>query len=156
MRWPRQTRRWGPFHCLSLTFCYLFNAFHHVLAQAIFDAFHLEVKAAKAAIAKAKAAGGGDVSTPPVEPQLLKEMLAYYNEYNPAFANEPKCSGIARTFMKKAKTAGAPETWKEMLYAALGAKDGCDDPREVLARSTQAEGGGGGGEPEAEAPSSGR
>ena len=37
--------------------------------------------------------------------------------------------------MKKAKAAGEPGTWREMLYSALGAKEGCDDPRDVWARS---------------------
>jgi hypothetical protein len=113
-------------------------------AQVMFDAFHKEVLEAKAAISKAKVAGGL-LSGPPILPQLLKEMLAYYNEYNPAFANEDKCSGIARTFQKKAKLAGEPGAWQDMLYAALGGKEGCDDPREVLTRSLA------GGEPEAEA-----
>ena len=59
----------------------------------------------------------------------------YYQAYNPAFANQAKCEGIVRTFRAKAKKAGEPGAWKEMLYSALAAKDGCDDPREVLARA---------------------
>ena len=37
--------------------------------------------------------------------------------------------------MKKAATAGDPGTWRERLYAALAAKEGCDDPRDVWTRS---------------------
>ena len=59
----------------------------------------------------------------------------YYQAYNPAFANQAKCEGIVRTFRAKAKKAGEPGAWKEMLYSALAAKEGCDDPREVLARA---------------------
>ena len=91
-----------------------------------------------------------ELKGPPIEPQLLQEMLAYYREYNPGFANQPKCEGIVRVFMKKAKTAGEPGTWKELLYAALSAKGGCDDPREVWARQQAGGGGGGGAEPEPE------
>lgn len=116
-------------------------------AKVIFDAFHLESEELKKQISLAKR-GAGELSGPPIEPQLLLEMLAYYGEYNPAFANRPKCEGIVRVFMKKAKTAGEPGTWKEQLYAALSSKEGCDDPREVWAR--QQEGGGGGVGPSAE------
>eukprot|EP00937_MAST-01D_sp_MAST-1D-sp2_P001521 g1521.t1 len=101
-------------------------------ATAMRDAFQREVAAAKAAVAKAQKKSGAAAAGPSlatVDPQLLAEMLAYYAAYNPAFANEGKCSSIARAFMSKAKKAGDPQAWKEMLYAALGAKDGCDDPR---------------------------
>ena len=37
--------------------------------------------------------------------------------------------------MKKSKAAGQPGAWQEMLYAALAAKDGCEDPRDVWART---------------------
>jgi hypothetical protein len=103
----------------------------------------------KKQISLAKRAAG-ELKGPPIEPQLLQEMLAYYREYNPGFANQPKCEGIVRVFMKKAKTAGEPGTWKELLYAALSAKEGCDDPREVWARQQAGGGGGGGAEPEPE------
>jgi hypothetical protein len=49
--------------------------------------------------------------------------------------------------MKKSKAAGQPGAWQEMLYAALAAKEGCDDPRDVWARTQPATGG---AEPEPE------
>jgi hypothetical protein len=45
-------------------------------AKAIFDAFHVESEAAKKAISAAKRATG-ELSGPPIPPQLLQEMLAY-------------------------------------------------------------------------------
>eukprot|EP01048_Picozoa_sp_COSAG05_P000608 COSAG05_NODE_17_length_35518_cov_34.728084_23_plen_557_part_00 len=100
-------------------------------AKCIMDAFHAEKDKAKAAIAKAAKEGSG----PPLDPLLLAEVMAYYNEYNPLFANQPKIEGIARTFQNKAKKAGTPDDWREMLYAALGGKAGCEDPRLCYARA---------------------
>ena len=91
------------------------------LSQVIMDAFHAEKDAAKKAIAKAAAEGA-----PPLDPLLLAEVTAYYNEYNPLFANQTKIGGIVRTFQNKAKKAGTPDEWREMLYAALGGKAGCE------------------------------
>ena len=45
-------------------------------AKAIFDAFHVEAEAAKKKIS-AKKRAAGELKGPPIEPQLLQEMLAY-------------------------------------------------------------------------------
>jgi hypothetical protein len=102
----------------------------------IMDAFHAEKDRAKAEIAKAAKA---KASPPliPVDALLMAEMMAYYQEYNPAFANQKKVEAIAKVFQTKATKAGNIEGWKEMLYAALAGKPGCEDPREVYARGSQ-------------------
>ena len=56
-------------------------------------------------------------------------LLCYYEEQEPEFATDEKVGKVIKSFRKKAKKAGTPGAWREMMYAAFVEQRGID-PRD--------------------------